>query len=361
AKKRSNDVVTAEQQWWRAEPDPNTDAAAAAKVQALETERRALLATLLGSNWDTPETNQAPRTMAALTGPVLGELSPETKQAVQEISARSQQRGAAYLESLRKDGKEQDPIEVARMRQQTREELAKVLTPPQLEEFLLRYSSNASALRKDLRGFELSPDEFRNLFRALDPIDQQLQLNYTGVDATSVQQRAMLQKQRDDALRLALGPDRYREYQLARDSALREAVTAAQQAGAPSQAVQTVYQINQAVAQEQQRIQNDATLTPDEKAAQLAAVNQEQKSARDRALGLTAAVPQLPPQPPGLSPSQVYSYRPGETVDQIANRYGVSSTAIFNANPTVDFNVLQRGQQINIPPSPAPPAPPTPP
>src|SRR5207247_5288218 len=53
ARKRSLEIVTPEQQWWRTEPDTNIVQTAAARVHELEQERRELLTRLLGSNWET--------------------------------------------------------------------------------------------------------------------------------------------------------------------------------------------------------------------------------------------------------------------------------------------------------------------
>jgi LysM repeat protein len=351
AKKRLTDIITADQQWWRSDPDPALNPSIAAKSQALDQQQRELLATLLGPNWDLSETNLLARSVVALNGPVLGDLSIETRQAVQDISNRSQQRATQLMEAARAEGRTLSAAELTASRQQTREELAKVLNPAQMEEFLLRYSQNASTLRNDLRGFDVSPDEFRNIFRAIDPLDQQIQLNYAGDDPASVQQRAILQKQRDDALKNALGADRYAQLQLAKDPAYHNAFTAAQQAGAPATTVQAVYQINQYATQEQQRIQNDSTLTDEQKAAQLAAVAQQQKNASDQVLGLAPPTPPpTPPLPPGLIPGQTHAYRPGETLDQIATQYGTTAGAIQAANPNMNPNVLQRNQAINIPP-----------
>src|ERR1700722_3643928 len=55
AKRRLEEVPTADQQWWRADPDTNFVQAASAKIQALEQDRRALLSALLGPNWDSAE------------------------------------------------------------------------------------------------------------------------------------------------------------------------------------------------------------------------------------------------------------------------------------------------------------------
>jgi len=182
ARRRAVEVLTPEQQWWRAAPDPAVQAAANLDLRKLDDERRTLLTRLLGPGWDSGDQISLPRPTRAglaLDGPILGLLSSEVKQAVQEIAARSQDRLQAYLDSQRKDGNPVDLVELAKFRQQTRDELARLLNPQQLEEFLLRFSQNATALRTELaqlRFFNLSQDEFRQLFRARDTFDLQLAL-----------------------------------------------------------------------------------------------------------------------------------------------------------------------------------------
>jgi len=348
ARKRLTEIVTADQLWWRLDPDVALDQAAAAKAGALDQERRALLTTLLGPDWDTNPALMPPRSMIVLNGPVLGELSPQTKQAVLDISARSQQKTLAYLQAQAKDGKKPDPVELARFRLEARNELSKVLNSTQLEEYLLRYSSTAGTLRKSFKGFDVTPDEFRKVFRAIDPIDQQMALNYSSDDPTMDEARGNLQKQRDDALRNALGADRYQEYRMAVDPAYRDAALAVQQSGAPPDTFNHLYALNQAVAQEVDRIQNDPDLTPDEKAQQLKAVQVQQKSARDQMLGLTPP----PATPPPPAPLPVHNYQPGETLDGMAVQFGVSSAAIQAANPDLDFGHVPNGAAIKIPPPP---------
>src|SRR5580698_5680453 len=214
-------------------PDPNLIAAAAAKTQALEQERRALLNTLLGPNW---QVEDAERKELALNGPVLGDLSPETKQAVRDIVARYQKDKQAYLDARRANGQTADPADVARAEQAMRADLSKILTPAQLEEFLLRYSSTATDLRHQLRDFNVTPDEFRGIFLLQDPIAQQIAL--ASGPNTSPTELAALQKEMQDAIKNVLGPDRYQAEQLSQEPAYRDAVSVAAQYGAPSNVVQ---------------------------------------------------------------------------------------------------------------------------
>jgi hypothetical protein len=215
-----------------------------------------------------------------------------------------------------------------------------------LEEVLLRYSITAGDLRNQLRGFDVTPDEFRALFDARQVIVQQLaQIN--GDDAASAVRRSTLQKQLDDTFKTVLGANRYQTYQLSQDQAYQNAVAQAQTTNASSDVVQRLYRANLAAQQEQNRIQNDPTLTPEQKAAQLQAVAQTLQQASDLLLGKTQAAP--PPMPPATQPAQTHAYAPGETIDMIAARYGVSPNAILNANPNININGLRSGTPIKIP------------
>jgi LysM repeat protein len=188
------------------------------------------------------------------------------------------------------------------------------------------------------------------MFRAVDPIDQQIQLDYAGNDATSAQQRATLQSQREQAIKDALGPERYPLYRMAKDPVYKDAVATVQNAGGPPGAVSSVYAVYQTTAQELDRIRNDGTLSQDQKDEQTKSAQAEQKLATDKLLGLA---PPEPPAPPPPAPLPTHSFSPGETVDYLATKYGTTSQAIMQANPNLNFELLTKGATINIPPPPS--------
>lgn len=350
ARRRATEIVTPEQQWWRTEPDPDVQAAATAKSRELDLERRALLTKLLGPQWETGDQLSLPRPSrpgVTLDGPVLGMLPGEVKQAVQEIASHSQERLQAYLAARQKEGKSPEPAELAKFRQQTREELAHVLTPPQLEEFLLRFSQSATDLRGELaqlRFFNASPEEFRALFRARDEMDLQLALLGDATDPATLLRRAALEQQRDNAIQRALGKERFEDYQQLQDVAYREAFAQAQQAGVP-EAAGTLHEISRVVADEQQRIRDNATLSDAQKAIELKRLELEQLLANAEALGQ-----ELPPEPPPPPPRmRSHTYRERENLMDLSLRYDVSISAIVAANPGLDFNQLKPGVTIKIP------------
>jgi LysM repeat protein len=354
SRKRALELTTAEQQWWRSEPDPSVVRAAAEKARELEEERHALLTRLLGSTWETGDLVSIPRPSqpgVVLDGPVLGTLAAETKQAIEDITVRSQDLMQAYLDAQRSAGKEPDPVEMAKLRQQTRDSLAHLLSPPELEEFLLRYSQDANELRAQfgqLHYFNPTPDEFRTVFRATDGLDQRIQLLADATDPGSVDARKALENQRENAIKVALGPERYQEYQLLHDPAYQDAVAEAEEAGTP-EAAGTFYAINLAALAEQNRIRGDTNLTAEQRSIELKRLELEQLQANTVASGQD-----LPPEPPPLPPppKKVYVLGPGDSAATIAMMYGVPVSAITAANPQVNFSRLKPGDAIIIPKSP---------
>lgn len=304
ARRRAAEVPSTSRQWWRSEPDPEVVQSAMDRLKALDAERTALLTKLLGPGWETdlPEYQMAE---VDLRGPYLDDLTPESRQAVEQIVNASQSREETYLRERQKAGLGADPKEMARLQQQTRNELAQILNPTQMEEYLLRYSSTAERLRRDLRGFEPSADEFRQIFRNLDPVDLQIQSNYAGDDAATRRKREELQAQCDATIKQALGNERFQLYQLTRDPAFNQAREVAEQFGASAEAVLPVYQVNQLALAQQQRIQNDRSLTQEDRARALQQVQEEQqksiqvilaaKGASRRPNESPAAFPPIPP------------------------------------------------------------------
>jgi hypothetical protein len=286
AQRRSQEVVTAESEWWKSEPDLNRTEAALKQFADLEMERTNLLTKLLGPNWNINFTQASSPGTVALDGPILGKLPPETKLQIEEISASAARKAIEYVEAQRAAGKPLDPAEMARLRTEHRAELAKVLAPDQLEEYLLRHSANAQNLRDQLQGFNATPDEFRAIFRARDEIDNDIQLHYSGNDPVSVKMREELEKKRDAAVASALGPDRASLYQATADPVFREAQLMAQQSGAAPETVLPLYQIQVETAKEKARIAADKTMTPAERASAIRAVDEQEEAARRKILGL---------------------------------------------------------------------------
>jgi hypothetical protein len=360
ARKRAMEVVSSGVQWWRSTPDSAVVQLAAARTRELEDERRALLTSLLGTGWESGDLASLPRPTRAglpLDGPVLGTLPDDIKKSVQQIVASFQERVERWRETSRVRG-QQDPRELAKLNSQFRKDLAQVLSPQQLEEFLLRYSTTASALRTELgrlKYFEATPDEFRALFRANDRINQQLQSLSGANDEGSVRQRARLEEQRDEAIRRALPPARYAEYRMLFDQSYQDAVAVAKEADAPK-AAGVLYEINEAVSGEAERIRANASLSELQREIELKRIELEHLKAAALALGEELPQETATPSPPKAPPGAPHVLGPNENLNSISELYRVSQTALRNANPGVDMDRLKPGSTVNIPvPLPYPP------
>src|SRR5260370_27913085 len=181
AKKRVKAAVEHDTQGWRSESEYLRANALQEAGRVLEEERRRLVAKLLGPDAAEREKSDALLwSSVPLTGPVLGSLPPDVHNTVQEICARSLERQqGAWVHG--NDGQPLNPVEMAKLREQTRSDLRRVLDGDQMEDFLLRYSYTAHQLHSELRGFAPIPDELRKILRATHPIDHHLHLAYGSV------------------------------------------------------------------------------------------------------------------------------------------------------------------------------------
>jgi hypothetical protein len=126
-----------------------------------------------------------------------------------------------------------------------RQELAKVLTPPEMENFEIRTSTSANRLGQQLVLFSPSEEEFRQIFRATRDYDEAVaNLSGQGLDKKALQQeRANAVQQRDEQLRSVLGDQRYSEYQRAQDSHYRNLVRVAERYNLPQETVMQAYEL----------------------------------------------------------------------------------------------------------------------
>jgi hypothetical protein len=286
--RRLEHAIKTDSQWWKAETFmgilPMQNFAGA----NFDEQRRELLTKILGEEEsDSVKLTSLNGAAVNLTGPVLGALPPETWNAVQEICARSMDRHQAYQMARINENKPMDNVELAKLRDQTRTDLAKVLTAEQIEEFLLRYSHNSSRMRTDLRGIDLSPDEFRKFFRAIDPLEHRIQIDYGGPEALSVKQREQLDAQRDRAAREALTPEHFSQYMSTKDPLYKQAQLMAMQYGLNGKAVQPLHDMQKSLDARRIQITQNATMTAEQKAQALQAIGIEHQQTLQRILADT--------------------------------------------------------------------------
>lgn len=217
AQKRIEEAIAFDFQWWRDNPMEIPLAYWQERASALRDDRRALIEKHLGRDFfqSLPEPTPILGDIH-LTGAILGSLTSEAQQKVQSICDRSLDQMDSAIWSQVKRGENVNNVSLAQIREQARVELRLILTPAQMEEFLLRYSRNAEELRTELRALEPTADEFRQIFRTIDPLAQSMQLQYGDLEALGSKEQGRYLRERESAIRAGLSPTRFQAYQLSK-------------------------------------------------------------------------------------------------------------------------------------------------
>jgi hypothetical protein len=287
--RRLEEVNYPNYQWWRSDPDPNLAQEATDKIQELEAERHTVLNALLGTNWDAQENEVvAARGGITLTGPILGDLSADVKTAAYAAAAKGQLKIEAYEAQQQQASKPVDSMEMVRLREEPLSKLSTVLTPAQYEEYVLRYSPAAQELREQMRSLDLTQDQFRGLYDAINSINGQPVFYYTGNDPNFVRQQQQLRTQSEAIIKEMLGDSLYATYQLNQDPLYRSSKALAEQLGVPDSEITGIYEVNRATQAELDRIRKDPDMSNDDKVEAISQTKVEQEQSLQQILGQEA-------------------------------------------------------------------------
>ena len=242
---------------------------AESKLRQLLEEKRSLLKDLTGVDVgiDMPS-RLAGRDVETFDG-AFGAL-PESKRdpvrAIQEQywaqSDDIKQRTLGYLEPEDRDA-------FLRIKTERREALAKVLTPRELQDYELKTSATAPALRSRLEGFEVTDEEFRKVFDFMQPLDEQYSLSRRNPDPVNQEftaARNQAEKDLQEQIHQVLGDERYAEYERTRDPVYRTIDQVGSEAGVPKETIIQAYQAQQQMQEEAKRLLQDGNLTPEQRA-----------------------------------------------------------------------------------------------
>jgi hypothetical protein len=254
------------------------------KERELLAEKRALIKELLGVDLETE--------LARQNGEVdrdafrYGFLSPEKQEQVRALrdKYRDQER-AIFAEG---GFSPENRAKLMALRAQQEAEMASILTPAEFEEYQLRNSWTARNMRENLVAFQPTEQEFREIFKLQKAFDDQFGLMRGGGDDAFRQAREQAQQALEEQLRAILGDQRYQDYMLAQDPRYRDIYDFAQNNNLPTDTARKIYEVRLAAEAERQRIQNDATLPPEQRQAQLTSLASQTKQALGTLLGSDA-------------------------------------------------------------------------
>jgi hypothetical protein len=212
-------------------------------------------------------------------------LSKEVKDQLSEIQQRfSDQRNEIYRKA--KGYIDSDTqAELKKVEQQQTAEMAKVLSPEDLFEWQLRHSETVQNMKwNELRGFDATEEEFRAIAKARLSASSALgDVDPESSEARDAQRKA--QKEADEALKTALGDDRFKDYKQNQDWEYRNLAQIAERQGVAKEEVTKVYEMKDDVQKAAREINKDKTLTPEQRREKLLAVKQATEEAVQASLG----------------------------------------------------------------------------
>ena len=169
-----------------------------------------------------------------------------------------------------------------------RQELAQVLSAQELEDYEQRTSATASALRSRLSGFNPTDEEFRQIFRLTQPLDEEYSL-ITGTrdpeDKVAAAKRKEAEQQLQEQVRGVLGDERFVEMERSKDPIYQNMVRAAQDAGVPKESMVQAYEAQKLMRDEVTRVAKDPNLSPEQRQQALFAMQAEGEKALQSILG----------------------------------------------------------------------------
>jgi hypothetical protein len=184
----------------------------------------------------------------------------------------------------------EDREKLALLDKEKRADLAKLLTPQEMEDYVMRTSLTTAMLRTALTAFDASETEFRAIFQAKQAFDDKYSYQNMGsfLGADAMKERNAAQQQMGEQLKTALGEQRYADYVRSSDREFQSISRLAQQANLPATAALQVYDTRTQASTESNRIFADTSLNTDQKRAALQALAQTTRAQITAGLGTEA-------------------------------------------------------------------------
>lgn len=244
---------------------------------ALDREKAARLKQLLGLDAVAPNP-----TSIAIRRHIYGPLPPEKAERLISIQRDYDElRSEAVIGST-----EQERLKkFALIEKEQHADLAKILTPAELETYDLRASPTARRLRANLDLFAPSEAEFLKIFRLQNPYDAQLTPSAEEPSSALIDQRIADQQRLNAQIAAALGPERAADYQRSLDPTFRQVTRIATRLDLPPTVATTVWQTQQNFEKQFAAAASDPALSPAARTARQQALRAEASAQVATALG----------------------------------------------------------------------------
>ena len=251
------------------------------KERALNKEKRVLLTELLGS---APE--EKPDLLAGVASQLdamFDFLPTEKRSKVMELMQDMQTKMQKAMENGAPD-----PEDMRKVMKDIETEIGRVLTPEELLDYNLRFSTTATMMRSQLSGFEPNEQEFLELYKKRKAYDDEFggafgaALNLKGEE--KAKQDAAV-KALEESVKAQLGDERYADYKRSEDYAYQAMFRAASREGLGKDAAVKAFNMKKAAEDQATAIRTDKSLSSDQRTAALRGIRDETERSVKGVLG----------------------------------------------------------------------------
>ena len=255
-----------------------------AKLNALRQEKRALVKSLLGYEWE--NYGEAVWNQDLATSLTLGFL-PDDK-AIQVLSLKDQY--TESVQNIREDANfiliDNDRARLQSLYEGFETDLSQLLDPSELDELQLRaQQSFLTANDIHFDGVTISDGELRELVRLSKAFKDIARSDFIPDHPLSEPEQASRKAAFETQVKTLLGPERFADYQRAQDPGFREIFAFSQENNLPKTAAVTVYKSRLNASEQADEIQNDKGLSAGERAAALVVLKAATMNAVSSVLG----------------------------------------------------------------------------
>lgn len=264
--------------FWKTQQRTVLDPKTMSELRALNREQVNMLKELLG-----PDGFTGSDEMVAYQKRQYGDLPRDKLDQLQSIASDYNELRQQVYQTANGVMLPEDREKLALLEKEQRADMAKILTPEELENYDLRSSTTANLLRSQLGTFKPTEEEFRAIFRATRAAEEQYGSLSGGVTGTN--QMRDVQAFVLDQAKSFLSPDRYADLKQAADPAYQQINRLVARLELPQSAATEVVAVQQDIQKRALALRNDRELPPEQRNAQLAELAQEATTRLTPALG----------------------------------------------------------------------------
>jgi len=226
----------------------------------LDTERRALLTTLLGPKAE----EELARMESGENWQRLGFLPEAKRSEVMKIESRFKAERQAIYKEAEEYSSAPDWKRLRGLHARHEAELADLFSTQELCDYQVRNDEVADRLRRNLVGFEPTENEFRELFQLLKAHEERFSF-IDPLDGTAQSEAGDDRIRIEEQIKVLLGEERYAQYRRGGDPHFRDLYLLTQQFDLPADIAGMLYDRHRQMQNEISQIQTDPALTAEER------------------------------------------------------------------------------------------------